>query len=308
MENFNSPNILITLFRNRKTLLMVVLAAAVLSFLGSFLLKEKYKSLAIVYPINMYENSEESTTEQLIQYFLSEDVKNQLAKEFRLYEKYGVDTVNEKGGRALFNYMFQENFKVSPTLYESIEISVTDGDPAMAQKFNARMIVLTNLLIRENKQKTMRQYVVNADRIISSEQKELDSMSTEIAKIRQQYGIVDEKQQSKELGKELAKGSGLKEHQSALASGLKEKVPHMNMLRGRIKSTLKAMVDLKEQKYKYLLDSQGEVDFVLYVSNPSLPDKRSYPVRWIIVLLSVLTAAAFTTMVILIRNRVKATQ
>jgi len=305
MDNFNSLNILKIVFKNIKILTGVVIAAAVLSFLGSFLLKDKYKSVSVVYPINMYQNSEESTSEQLLQYFLSEDVKNQLAKEFDLYGKYGVDTLTEKGGKALFNYVFMENFKISPTLYESIEISVTDGDPVLAQKLNARMIVLTNLLIRVNKQKTMAQYVVNADRIIGSEQKELDSISDQIKDFRVQYDIVDEKAQAKALGKELAKGSGLSDKLRNQADGIKLKGDRVDVLKGRIKSTLKAMVDLKEQKYKYLLDSQGEIDFVLYVSNASLPDKRSYPVRWIIVMLSSLTAAIFTTVIILIRNRVK---
>jgi uncharacterized protein involved in exopolysaccharide biosynthesis len=305
MDNFNSLNILQIISKNIKTLIMVVVVASVLSFLGSFLLKDKYKSVSVVYPINMYQNSEESTSEQLLQYFLSEDVKNQLAKEFDLYGRYGVDTINEKGGRALFNYVFQENFKVSPTLYESIEISVADTDPAMAQKLNARMIELTNLLIRVNKQKTMKQYVVNADRIIGSEQRELDSIADQIKQIRVDHDLVDEKIQAKALGKELAKGSGLNANLTKQAQGLKEKGPKMDVLKGRMKSTLKAMVDLKEQKYKYLLDSQGEIDFVLYVSNASLPDKRSYPVRFVIVLLSAFTAALFTTIVILIRNRAK---
>ena len=305
MDNFNSLNILKLIFKNIKTLIIVVLITAVLSFAGSFAIKEQFKSLAVVYPINMYENSEESTSEQLLQYFFSEDVKYQLAKEFDLFKRYGIDTVNEEGGRALFNYMYQENFKMSPTLYESIELAVIDTDPKMAQKMCSSLIKSTNLLIRTNKQYTMRQYVVNANTIIRSEQKELDSLSTEIKKIKQEYNIVDEEKQSKELAKEIAKGNKLNENLEKQADGLKKKGSDIGVLKGRIRTTLKAMVDIKEQSYKYLLDSQGEVDFVLYVSSPTLPDKRSYPVRWIIVMLSSLSAAFLTTIIIVIRNRNK---
>jgi LPS O-antigen subunit length determinant protein (WzzB/FepE family) len=308
MDNFDSFNVLKVIFKNFKALIIVVVVAALLSFGASFLLKEKYKSLSVVYPINMYETSEESTTEQLLQYFSSDDVMNQLAKDFDLYQKYGIDTVKEKGGKALFNFMYQENFKVSPTMNQALEITVTDADPAMAQKLNARMIEITNLIIRENKQKTMREYVVNARRIMDADSKELDSLGNKIKEFRKEYNIVDEKSQGKALGKELvAKGGNLGENLNKQAMGLKEKGPEIDIIKGKIKTTLKSMVTMKEQTYKYLLDSQGEINFVLHVSNPSLPDKRCYPVRWIIVTLASLSAALLTMIVILLRGRIKAT-
>lgn len=98
MDNFNSLNIFKLLIRNIKTLAITVVLAGALAFAGTFAIKEKFKSIAVVYPINMYETSEESTSEQLLQYFYSEDVKYQLAKEFELFKRYGIDTVNEKGG------------------------------------------------------------------------------------------------------------------------------------------------------------------------------------------------------------------
>jgi len=306
MDNFNSLNIFKLLIRNIKTLAITVVLAGALAFAGTFAIKEKFKSIAVVYPINMYETSEESTSEQLLQYFYSEDVKYQLAKEFELFKRYGIDTVNEKGGRALFNYMYADNFKFSPTLYESIELSVTDTDPVMAQKMNARLIKLTNLLIRSNKQYTMKQYVVNAKAIIKSEEKELDSLSKEIKKIREEYNIVDEEKQAKELAKDIAKGSSLSEDRAKQAKGIRQKGSDLSVLKGRIRTTLKSMVDIKEQSYKYLLDSQGEVDFVLYVSNPTLPDKRCYPIRSVIVILAALSAALLTTIIIVIRNKDKA--
>jgi capsule polysaccharide export protein KpsE/RkpR len=303
MENFNSSNIVGLMLKNIKTFVIVAIITGALAFAGSFAIKERFKSTAVVYPINMYETSEESTSEQLLQYFYSEDVKNTLAKEFKLYERYGIDTVKETGGRALFNYIYQENFKFSPTLYESIELSVTDTDPLMAQKLNAALIKHTNLLIRSNKQFTMRQYVVNAKEIIKSEDKELDSLSNEIKKIKEEYNIVDEEKQAKEIGKELAKGSSLNENMQKQANALKKKGSDLHVLKGRIRTTLKAMVDIKEQSYKYLLDSQGEVNFVLFVSNPSLADKRCYPVRSVIALVSILSALFLTSIILIIRNR-----
>ncbi len=305
MDNFNSVTILKVVVKNIKLLIIVAVVAGGLAFGGSFLLRDKYKSIAVVYPVNMYQNSDESNSEQLLQYFLSDDVKNKLAKEFNLYDRYGVDTFAMKDGKALFNFAYQSNFKVSPTLYESIEITVIDIDPMLAQKFNTWWIKYTNELIRNNKQATMKQYVVNARKILSDDDKEMDSLNQKIKAIKKEYDIVDADQQAKYISKEMAKGSPLSENLSKQAKGLKEKGTEIDILSGKIKTTLKAMVEMKELNYKYLLDSQGDVNFVLYVSSATKPDKRFYPVRSLFVLMASLSSVLLTVIVILIKNRVK---
>jgi len=101
MENLNSLNVIKTIIKNLKSIVLIVIVASIVSFAASFLIKEKYKSNAIVYPVNLYQNSEESPSEQLLQYFLSDDIKYKLAKDFNLFSRYGIDTINSKGGKAL---------------------------------------------------------------------------------------------------------------------------------------------------------------------------------------------------------------
>ncbi|MBA3662754.1 MAG: hypothetical protein H0W61_00910 [Bacteroidetes bacterium] len=304
MDSLNSLNIVAVISKRIKTLAVLVFAAAVISFGFSFLLKEKYKSTAVVYPVNMYQNSEESNSEQLLQYLLSEDVKDELAREFNLYEKYGIDTVSRKGGRALFSYVYQENVSISPTLYESIEIAVKDGDPAFAQKLNARLIVLTNQLIQRNKMHVIQQYLGNARTVLKATDHEMDSLDNEIKKIKNEYNIIDGKQQAKYLSKEAIKGN-LSETQLKQSQGLKKNGEALKILSGKIKANLRGYGEMKVAYDKYLMDAQGNVDFILYVSKPSLPDKRCYPVRWIIVLVSSMSALLLGIVVILIKNREK---
>lgn len=305
MNNLNSMDVFKVISKNYRPLILSVLFASVLAFGASFLLKEKYKSSAVVYPVNLYQNSEESNTEQLLQYFLSEDVKNELAREFRLYEKYGIDTVSQKGGKALFNYAYSENVVISPTLYESIEINVKDENPALAQQLNSRLIKITNELIRKNKREVILQYLNNAKKVLYSSDSDLDSISQKITKIRTDFNIVDEKQQAKYLSKELVKGGSLSETQQKQSQGLREKGSELKVLNGKIKSILAAYGDMRAQYDKYLMDAQGNIDFIMYVSKPSLPDKRCYPVRWIITAVSGLSVLLFGIVVILIRNRVR---
>jgi len=305
MENLNSLNIVQVIFKKWKIFFMIMLAAGALAFAASFLIKDKFKSSSVVYPVNLFQNSEESASEQLLQYFLSEDVKYKLAKDFDLFKRYGIDTMSTKGGKALFNYAFLENVTVSPTIYESIEITVKDEDPSFAQKLNAALIQNTNKLIRDTKRGIVKQYLVNTKQVVDIQTRELDSLSNAILKIKTDYNIIDEKNQAKYLSKQMATGSSLNENAQLQAKGLKEKTTELKILDGRIKSTLRSYSRIKEKNDGYLLDVVGDMDFYTYVSKPDLQDKKCSPVRWIIVLVSAMSAFFLTLILILFKNRSK---
>jgi hypothetical protein len=305
MEKFDSLNIIKTIFKNKKVFVLVVIGAAVLSYGASFLIKEKFKSNSVVYPVNLFRNSEESPSEQLLQYFLSEDVKLKLAKEFNLFSRYGVDTLSTKGGKALFDFMYMENVLISPTIYESIDITIKDEDPAFAQKLNAALVLNTNQLIKESKRNIVNQYLANTKKVIDIQSKELDSLSRSILKIKTDYNILDEKDQSKYLSKQLSTGSSLNENAQLTVKGIKEKGTELKVLDGRIKSTLKSYTQIKIKNDAYLLDVSGDMDFYVYVSKPNLQDKKCTPIRWIIVMISSLSAFLMTLVFFLYKNRSK---
>jgi hypothetical protein len=305
MENLDTLNIVKTIIKNRKTIFLVMFGAAVISYGASFLIKEKFKSNSVVYPVNLFQNSEESATEQLLQYFLSEDVKYKLAKEFDLFSRYGVDTLNSKGGKALFDFMFLENVKISPTIYESIDITVKDEDPLFAQKLNAALVSKTNDLVKETKRKIVYQYLANTKKVIEIQAKELDSLNTTILKIKSDYNIIDEKEQAKYLSKQLSTGSNLNENGQLQAKGIKEKGTELKILEGKIKSTLKSYTKIKIKNDGYLLDVTGDMDFYQYVSKPNLSDKKCSPIRWIFVAVSSLSAFFMVLVFFLYKSRSK---
>lgn len=305
MENLDSLSIVKTIFKNWKMIFLVMISAALISFAASFLIQEKYKSSAVVYPVNLFQNSEESPSEQLLQYFLSEDVKYKLAKDFKLFDRYGIDTLTSKGGKALFNYMFIENITISPTIYESIEINVKDTDPAFAQKLNAALVNNTNSLIRESKKAIVGQYLVNTKKVIDVQSKELDSISKSILKIKTDYDLIDADYQAKYLSKQISTGSSLNENGAKQAKGIKERGSELRILKGRMESTLNSYSQIKLKNDAYLLDVSGDMDYYVYVSKPNLQDKKCSPVRWIIVMISSLSALFMMLVFILYKNRSK---
>jgi uncharacterized protein involved in exopolysaccharide biosynthesis len=303
VENFNTKEILAILAKNKTRILIVTVAAALASVVISYLLKPKFKSFAVVYPVNISPSSEESNTEQLLQFFNSEEVMNAVAREHDLYNHYEIDTASH-GARALFKLYFNSNVKISPTLYESIEIEVRDTDPKKAQQVAQGMIDATNQLIFEIKRERLAEYIANTSNAISSEMHAIDSINKRILEMREKYGIVDVKAQAKYLSKKMIGGKeALKGADQLLYEGLKSKSTEIETQWNLMNGQLQTGIGFINQKDKYLFDYNSRISFTNVVSKPTLPDKKYFPVRWLIVSVSTLSVLALACLFFILTNK-----
>ena len=91
---FNSKNIIDILLKWKLQLVVVVVAAILLSFLFSspIFITPLYKSNCLLYPSNISPYSDESETEQSVQIFQSRDIRDSLVKKFNLAKHWGIDS------------------------------------------------------------------------------------------------------------------------------------------------------------------------------------------------------------------------
>src|ERR1700752_2534217 len=106
------------LYSKRKHILIITGLAALLSivFSSSFFIKPKFKSIAVVYPSNIAPYSEESPTEQLMQFFASTEIRKGLNEKLDLAKHYDLDTADDRF-ETYYNLMFEENIKFSQTRF-----------------------------------------------------------------------------------------------------------------------------------------------------------------------------------------------
>lgn len=303
MENFNTKEIIAVLLKNKKPILIVVILAAMVSGVASFLLKPKFKSYAVVYPVNLSPSSEESNTEQLLQYFNSEEVMQAVANKNNLYDHYAIDTT-ETGAKSLFKFYFNENVKISPTLYESIEIEAKDESPLLAKDIVQSLIDATNDLVYDVRRQRLEEYIVNSSIAIKNEYGVVDSLNSKINDLRLKYNIIDVSAQSKYLSKKaIGEKKPLNEADKTLWEGLKTKKTEIEKLYGLSMGEIKTLVEFNDQKAKYLFDYNSKISYCNVVSKPTLPDKKCFPVRWIIVTVSTLSAFALACLFFIITNK-----
>ena len=281
---------------------MALIAIVVGTFISSpMIMKPLYKSYAVVYPVNLSPSSEESTTEQLLQWFNSEEVKQAVCNKFDLYKHYEIDTLDARH-QTWFNLKYKERVTINATLYESIEISVKDIDPYMAKKITQGIIDAANELILAVKKERLHEYMANNEKELKISSHKVDSLKFMINSIRREYNIVDFQYQSKYISKELAKSSNLSESNAKTAEGLKIQRTELERLRDVISSQIVSYNELRTNIDKYHLDFANEISFTNVVSKPTLPDSKCFPVRSLVVAIITLSSLLIACIVLVFLN------
>ena len=287
-------------------LFLITLASMIIGFVASSptFIKPLYKSYAIVYPVNLSPSSEESNTEQLLQWFNSEEVKNAIAKKYNLYDYYRIDSLSDKK-QYYFDLRFKELISISPTMYESIEISVKDETPAMAKKLVQAIIDETNNLITSVKKERLTEYIKNNQIEYVKLQKSTDSMQQIINKFRVDNDLINIKYQSNALTKKKYKGTAFTSIENVTWEAIKTKEVLLNTEHGKLNNELNNFNYFKNELEKYNFEINSHVSFTNVVSKPTLPSNKCYPLRSFIVMAFALTTFLISCIIIILLNTKK---
>jgi capsule polysaccharide export protein KpsE/RkpR len=303
MENFNTKDILNLILPHWRKLVVVAIVSIIAGFIISspLVIKPLFKSYAVVYPVNLSPSSEESNTEQLLQWLNSEEVKKAVNKRFNLMSHYKIDTTDERH-ETFFNLKYKELVSINATLYESIEISVKDQSKEKAREIVQGIIDETNRLISSVKKERLKEYIINNENELKISGAKIDSLKFMINTIRKNYNIMDFQYQSKYIAKEMSKGSNLSESNAKTAEGLSLQRTELERLRDVINSQIISYNELRANIDKYHLDYVNDISFTNVVSKPTLPDSKCYPIRSLIVAIITLSSLLIACIIIVFLN------
>jgi capsular polysaccharide biosynthesis protein len=313
LEDLNS-NLLNIALKNKKTLIIVGFAAAVLSivFSSATFIKPKFQSQAIVYPSNLGEYSEESPIEQMMQWFESRTIKENVIKEHDLATHYDINVKDDKLGEYYLFLEFDENVKISETKYESAQITVTDTDPEKAFNMVNSVIDNFNKVVRAEHRKRALEDYVTVENQFNRVKHDLDSISSDLKKIRKDYNIINYSIQSEEVMKGYlrtfdgaSKTSTNYDEIVKLKNNIEEKGGDFITLEQRVYHLLEAYKFWENEYIKADRNVNRIMTYTNLVSEPTISYKKVYPIRWLIVSLSTFGAVFFAFVVILFQGRIK---
>jgi capsular polysaccharide biosynthesis protein len=287
MENFFSNTKLLRIFGKWKWHLLIISAiAAIVSFIVSspMVITPRYKSVGVIYPSNIAPYSDESETEQMLQWLTSKDVRDSVMIKFNLPAHYGIDS-NYKYFSSTMAYLYDKFVKITKTQFESVEITVMDKDPVVARDMVNAIMYYTDMKIRTTHRKKYDEVVTSMEKVLVIKRHEIDSVKEQMRELSRNYGIFEIEGQSQEITRGELKtvdggGSGINmRNVEKLTEGMKEKGSELLFLSNRIEGLADEYSELMQKYDMAAFDSGKEFTFVNMITPPQVADKKSYPKR-----------------------------
>lgn len=292
---FENDEILGVLWRWKKPLIIVFC----ISFLGSaifsseWFIQPKFKSFAKVYPTNLKKYSEESPTEQMIQMLESDEIREEICKRFNLGEMYKIEPDDPHFKNLLYEeYADHVHFK--KTKFESVEIEVLSTDPEVAYEMVNAIIDLYNIEVKRLQDEKLVEAVNALKDIIDQKVEERDKLEARVNVLRKEYGILDYNSQVRNLSKEYYKllarsnvnPNRVQKVREELEN-LKQKGVEYEHVSNRL-WTIRSEYNAVKTKYdEHLKELNRKKEYTVNIVKPYKADKKTYPVRWLIVVVSV---------------------
>lgn len=332
---FDSTNLVVYLYSWRKPLILVTVVAAILAgvFSGPFFIAPKYESTVTVFPTttnslskallpqkfasrgqDILEFGAEEQAEQLLQILNSDQIRNSIIERYKLAEHYDIDSSSKYLKTELYE-TYADNISYRRTEYMSVEINVLDTDPDTAAFIANDIVVLLDQVKNDIQKQRAKKGLAIIEREYNALKGEVKALEDSLTMLRYK-GVHDYESQSSALSEQLATAlieQGTRSTNAVRA--IENKLDTLAKYGGTYVSLRDELQYLKEEvvKLKTAYD-QASVDVTevlpaTFQVNSAYPaEKKSYPTRWLIVLLAGLGAFTITLISILILDTIRNTQ
>ena len=286
------------LYRYRKQIIISTITGLIFGIVLSLMITPKFKSVAVIYPSNFLSSegvlfskellavNEATNTELLTEYLNSNDLKYIMLKKFNLSEYYELDKNNPKFNY-YFNLIFNENFKLSQTKYESIMIEVFDKNPEMAQKFSSGFIEEANSFIRKSVNNSIHERIQYITGFYNQKIKKTDSLKAIIKNLSKTYGLFDYYLQIEQMSRSYYKSipDNKINNFNPEFSKISENGTDFLELTEEFKNNMLEAVRLKNSLDDETAKLKANISYIKIVSSPSLPSEKDSPKRTLMVIL-----------------------
>lgn len=307
--DFDSSNLLLFILRWKKPLIIVTVLAAVLSavFSAPYFIEPKFESTVIMFPTSTASISksllsknnaakedllafgEEEQAEQLIQILNSDEIRNRVIQKYDLRTHYDIDSTDKYVETKLFKE-YESNITYKRTEFQSVRIDVLDTDPKLAADIANDIAALVDSV----KNRMQKERAFKAMRIAEFEYLEMKAYVKELEDSlnrMREMGVNDYESMSERFNEYYAKA--ILEGNSRAAEKLAEQLKILSKYGGAYVSIRDMLEHEKEQlshlraKYQEAkVDAEQTLPHKFIVNNAFPAEKKSYPIRWLIVLVS----------------------
>lgn len=321
-SEFNSEKMIRFILKQRKIIAICCILAIILSviFSSPYFITPMFKSSVIFYPAttssiskailtNAGENQDvlafgdEEETEQLLQILNSSIIKDQIIEKFNLVEHYNIAPTSKFKKTKLYR-MFGSNVKFSRTEYMAVEVKVQDRDPQIAADIaNEIALLLDKTKTNMHQERARLVFKIVKDEYLNLQEEikiKEDSLSFLRLKGVFEYNLQVERI-NQQLAKEIGAGNqaGVKRLEDRLAVLAKYGRAYIDLTES-LKYDIAQLNDLKIRYKRAKVDAEESLTHKFIVDNAFKAEKKSYPIRWLIVLMSTISVFFLSIIILLV--------
>lgn len=311
-NDFDSTSLGMFLYSWRKHLIVICVIACVLSILfsSSLFITPLFKSTVILFPVSsnsvskalltdqptansdILEFGEDEQTEQMLQILNSGIIRDKIVRKYNLMEHYNINPRSKYKYTNLFK-QYESNITFRRTEFMAVKISVLDRDPQIAADIaNSISELLDSTKNAMQKERALKGYKIVEKEYLTL-QHEIAQMEDSLRKIRE-FGVFDYETQSEMMNQQLA---------IEIARGNQRGIDALNKkldvlaqyggayvsIRDQLEHEKKQLSYLKARYEEAKVDATENLPQKFVVETAYKAEKKSYPIRWVIVVVSVIS-------------------
>ncbi|MBK6545994.1 MAG: hypothetical protein IPO78_05155 [Saprospiraceae bacterium] len=316
MEILSFNELLRIILKNFRLLCIIAILTIIGSAVVALILPVYFKSTTTIFPVklaqapvnetafrrgNISDFGETGEAEQALEILNSSTLMERVIDKFDLYSHYKIP----KSGQAAKFFVFKTyegNVDIKRTKFNSIQITVKDRDPKMASEMANSIASYLDTLKYEMVQLRARELVNSLELQRDKQQRLIDSLKKEMDKMTS-IGIMSQFQRGYLLE---AYGQSVGAERVQLKA-----LVDSNIKLGEEFDQLERIYDteignvLLIKKYLLQIKADGDIQFsqkfVVDVAEPA--QRKSSPVRWLVVMVSLISAMFISVGLLLIQNR-----
>ncbi len=330
-EGFDSSNFITFLYQWKRTFFIVGISAVIMSviFSSSYFITPLFKSQVVLFPTStnaisksllntaygakedILEFGEDQQVEQMLQILASNKIRDSIVIKYDLLSHYEIDSHDSYKITKLFRE-YNSNIQFKKTKNSAVKIIVFDRDPQVAADIANDIAVLYDV-VKNNMKRTR---ALKGYEIVK---KEYFKLKLEIAvkedslTVLRKLGVHDYESQAeminRQMAMEIAKGNtaNIKRLENSLDILAEYGGPYVS-LRDALEHDKKQLSEIKAKYEEAKVDAEQDLPQKFVVNTAYKAEKKEYPIRWLIVLITTFGALFLSTLVIIVFEQIEQLQ
>tara|TARA_B100001250_G_C19785932_1_gene784138 strand:+ start:367 stop:1371 length:1005 start_codon:yes stop_codon:yes gene_type:complete len=306
---------------------ILLLTVIVSSLVAVFGIESKYKSSVVLYPSttnspsqtlliehnpyrkDVLEFGEEEEAEQLLQILNSDEIRDSIINKFDLYSHYNINQ-DESLSKSTLHRIYNSSVGVKKTKFNSIDITVFDKDPNMASDLANEIPNQANIVnsrIRKKRGIQALHILENRRRLLYKAR----NLTQDSLSFYRKKGIISITAQTERLTEQY--GIALRENNISGANRIQKKLDNLAKYAGYHDMLLRKSYEIEEELAyiefetdRVIIDNQYSLENYFLVNKAKPAEKKSYPIRWLVVFASVMSVCVMTILFLCLKDYIVA--